>query len=222
MEALALAEEHAGRTELARSRRSTWPPDHGEGEGRTASRRYGYYLIVEGATRDDLARKAELVAEAFDALPVTGREAVEVEAEAWRGVTLRAARALWVRDVSHPAGRRWRWTTPAPPCATRERSGGREHDRARHAGEARGRPRPLDGPEAQARRLVTGAKRVLDAIATDSTEETADGYRVGPRHTRSLVLDGLPATALPGWDSGWPACSAWTAGRRCGARCDQR
>ena len=40
---------------------------------------------MEGASRDDLARKAELVAEAFDALPVTGREAVEVEAEAWRG-----------------------------------------------------------------------------------------------------------------------------------------
>jgi hypothetical protein len=107
VEALALAEgEDSGRVRLARSQAEHLAAlTTGEAEGRAASRRYGYYLIVEGATRDDLARKAETVAEAFDAVPVAGREAVEVEAEAWRGVTLPPQHAaLWVRDVSHPGG----------------------------------------------------------------------------------------------------------------------
>src|ERR671932_36826 len=59
--------------------------------------------------------------------------------------------------------------------------------------------------ERRAARLLRRAQRtVLDALAPDLTEETPDGYRVGGRWTRALVVDGTPAAVEPGWD-GWLA-----------------
>jgi hypothetical protein len=84
----------SGRHELAASQvahlrtMAEGAPATPERPARPPARRHGFYLVVEGRTREELERLCDDLCPLYGAVRVTGREAAAIEADVWRGLPL--------------------------------------------------------------------------------------------------------------------------------------
>jgi hypothetical protein len=91
---VAAQKEGSGRQELAISQHAHLTAmTQGRGPtpmrpARGPVRRHGFYLIVEGRTREELDRLTDDLIVLYGAVRVRGQEAIAIEADIWRGVPL--------------------------------------------------------------------------------------------------------------------------------------